>query len=68
MTLPAFTARGFWTRVVVFGVSLLVYLWAVLIMTREHSVVGVVLVSVLALLSLTRLIVTIRRRPARPPS
>jgi hypothetical protein len=29
MTLPALTPRGFWTRVAVFGASLVVYMWAV---------------------------------------
>jgi hypothetical protein len=47
----------------VFGAGLLVYLWAVLIMIQEHSPIGVVLLSVLALLSLTRLILTVSRRP-----
>jgi hypothetical protein len=68
MTLPAFTPRGFWIRIVVFGGSLLVYLWGVLIMRREHSLAGVVLLSLLAVLSLTRLIVTVMRRPSRRPS
>jgi hypothetical protein len=67
MTLPAFTPRGFWIRIVVFGGSLLVYLWGVLIMRREHSLAGVVLLSLLAVLSLTRLIVTVMRRQSRRP-
>jgi hypothetical protein len=41
MTLPALSPRGFWTRVAVFGASLVVYMWAVLIMAREDSLVGV---------------------------
>jgi hypothetical protein len=67
MTLPAFTHRGFWIRIVVFGGSLLVYLGGMLIMSREHSLAGVALLSLLALLSLTRLIVTVMRRPTRRP-
>jgi hypothetical protein len=63
MTLPPLTPQGFWTRLVVFGAGLLVYLWAVLMMIQEHSPIGVVLLYVLALLSLTRLIVTVSRRP-----
>jgi hypothetical protein len=27
MTLPALSPRGFWTRVAVFGASLVVYIW-----------------------------------------
>jgi hypothetical protein len=47
----------------VFGAALLVFAWAVLIMLREHSTIGVVLLSLLALLNLTRLVLTIKRRP-----
>jgi hypothetical protein len=64
MTLPALTPRGFWTRVAVFGASLVVYVWAVLIMAREDSLVGVVLPSLGALLGLTRLVVIVWLRPS----
>jgi hypothetical protein len=64
MTLPPFTPMGFWTRVVVFGAGLLLYLWLVRIMA-EHSLIGIVLIFVLALLSLTQLIATVMRRPSR---
>ena len=67
MTLPAFTPRGFWIRIVVFGGSLVVYLWGAMIMSRVHSLVGVALLSLLALLSLTQLIVTVMRQPSRRP-
>jgi hypothetical protein len=67
MTLPAFTPRGFWIRIVVFGGSLVVYLWGAMIMSREHSIAGVALLSLLALLSLTQLIVTVMRQPSRRP-
>jgi hypothetical protein len=67
MTLPAFTPRGFWIRIVVFGGSLVVYLWGAMIMSREHSLAGVALLSLLALLSLTQLIVTVMRQPSRRP-
>jgi hypothetical protein len=67
MTLPALTPRGFWTRVAVFGASLVVYMWAVLIMAREDSLVGVVLLSFGALLGLTRLVVIVWLRPSRRP-
>jgi len=50
---------------VVFDGSLLVYLWGVLIMSRERSRAGVLLLSLLAALSLTRFIVTVMRRPFR---
>jgi hypothetical protein len=59
MALPALTHRGFWTRIVVFG--------AMLVMVRERSPAGVALTCLLALLSLTRIIVTVIRRPARSP-
>ena len=67
MTLPAFTPRGFWTRGVVLAALLLAYLWVVLVMLREHSMVGLVFLSLLALFSLIQLIVTIMRRPSRRP-
>jgi hypothetical protein len=63
MTLPALSPRGFWTHVAVFGASLVVYMWAVLIMAREDSLVGVVLLS----LGLTRLVVIVWLRPSRRP-
>jgi hypothetical protein len=63
MTLPPLTPRGFWTRIAVFGAALVVFAWAVLVMLREHSTLGVVLLSLLALLNLTRLVLTIKRRP-----
>ncbi|HVD12948.1 MAG TPA: hypothetical protein VNK73_00700 [Actinomycetota bacterium] len=67
MTLPPLTPRGFWIRVLVFGAGLLVYLWAALIMIREHSRVGVVLVLLLILFNLAGLVGTARRRPVRRP-
>ena len=48
MAIPTFTQRGFWTRIVVFGGSLLLYAWVVRLMTREHSTAGIVLFSLLA--------------------
>ena len=67
MTLPAFTPRGFWIRIVVFGGSLVVYLWGAMIMSRVHSLAGVALLSFLTILSLTQLIVTVMRQPSRRP-
>jgi hypothetical protein len=32
MALPALTHRGFWTRIVVFGASLLIFVGAMLVM------------------------------------
>ena len=63
MTLPPLTPRGFWARVAVFGAALAVFVWAALVMLREHSLIGVVLLSLLALLNLARLILTAKRRP-----
>ena len=63
MTLPPLTTRGFWTRVVLLGASLLAVLWAVLIMMQEHSRIGVVLLLLPTILSLTQLFMTISRRP-----
>jgi hypothetical protein len=67
MALPALTHRGFWTRIVVFGASLLIFVGAMLVMVPERSPAGVALTCLLALLSLTRIIVTVIRRPARSP-
>ena len=50
-----------------FGASLLVFVGAVLVMFRERSLAGVALTSLLALLSLTRIIVTVRRRSSQSP-
>jgi hypothetical protein len=68
MAIPAFTPRGFWTRIVVFGASLLVYAWGVRLMAREHSIVGVLGIAVFSLLILFSgggLIATLMRRPPR---
>jgi hypothetical protein len=65
MALPPLTPRGFWTRVAVFGAGVLVFAWALMIMLRERSLIGVVLLSLLALLRITQLIVTVKRRPRR---
>ena len=68
MAIPAFTHRGYWTRVVVFGASLLVYAWGLRLMAREHSVVGVLGIAVFSLLILfsgAGLIATVMRRPPR---
>jgi hypothetical protein len=68
MAIPAFTHRGFWTRIVVFGASLLVYAWGVRLMAREHSIVGVLGIAVFSLLILfsgAGLIATVMRRPPR---
>jgi hypothetical protein len=68
MAIPAFTRRGFWTRIVVFGASLLVYVWGVRLMAREHSIVGVLGIGVFSLLILFSgggLIATLRRRSPR---
>jgi hypothetical protein len=51
------------TRVAVFCAVLLVFAWAALVMLREHSLTGVVLLSLLAMLNLTRLILTVKRWP-----
>jgi hypothetical protein len=50
MAIPAITHRGFWTRIVVFGASLLVYAWGVRLMARGHSIVGILGVAVFSLL------------------
>jgi hypothetical protein len=68
MAIPAFTHRGFWTRIVVFGASLLVYAWGIRLMAREHSIVGVLGIAVFSLLILfsgAGLIATVVRRPPR---
>jgi hypothetical protein len=68
MAIPAFSHRGFWPRINVFGVGLLVYAWGVCLMAREHSIVGVLgiaLFSLLILFSGAGLIATVMRRPPR---
>jgi hypothetical protein len=68
VAIPAFTNRGFWARIVVFGVSLLIYAWGVRLMAREHSIVGVLgiaLFSLLILFSGAALIATVMRPPPR---
>jgi hypothetical protein len=65
MALPAFTQRGFWTRIVVFGVSLLVYAWGFRLMAREHSILGIAIFSILILFSGAALIATVMRPPPR---
>ena len=67
MTLPALTPPGLLDPHAVFGASLVVYMWAVLIMAREDSLVGVVLLSLGALLGLIRLVVIVWLRPSRRP-
>ena len=67
MAIPALTHRGFWTRIVVFTASLLLYAWIVRLMTREQSILGIVLFALLALVSVAGLIVTVMRRPSRNP-
>ena len=63
MAIPALTHRSFWTRLVVFGVNVLLYAWVVRLMTQEHSIIGTVLFSLLTLASVAGLIATIMRRP-----
>jgi hypothetical protein len=67
MAIPAFTHRGFWTRIVVFGTGLLVYAWGARLMAQEDSIVGVALFSLLILFSGAGLIATLMRRPPRRP-
>jgi hypothetical protein len=67
MAIPALTRRGFWTRIVVFGASLLVYAWGLRLMAREHSIAGLAIFSLLVLFSGAGLIATVTRRPTRRP-
>jgi tryptophan-rich sensory protein len=68
MDLPALTRRGFWTRVVLFSVTLVAYVSIAILMAREHSLAGVVLFVLLALFSLTGLAATFWRRSSRRSS
>ena len=68
MAIPALTHRGFWTRIVVFSASLLLYAWVARLMAREHSFIGVALFSLLILFSGAGLIATLMRRPPRRPT
>jgi hypothetical protein len=65
MAIPAFTQRGFWTRIVVFSASLLIYAWGLRLMAREHSILGIAIFSILILFSGAGLIATVIRRPPR---
>ena len=68
MAIPVLTHRGFWTRIVVFRASLLVYAWGVRLMAREHSIIGLLGIAVFSLLILfsgAGLIATVMRRPPR---
>jgi hypothetical protein len=67
MAIGSLTPRGFWTRIVVFSASLLLYAWVVRLMAREHSIIGIALFSLLALFSIAALIATLMRRPPRRP-
>jgi ATP/ADP translocase len=67
MEIRALTHRGYWTRIVVFTASLLLYAWIVRLMTQENSIAGIVLFSLLALASVAGLIATVTRRPSSRP-
>ena len=68
MGIPALTPRGFWTRAVVFTTIVVAYLWAALIMAREHFWFGVGFIALPVLLRLTLLVVLIvMHRPSRRP-
>jgi hypothetical protein len=54
MDLPALMPRGFWIRVIVISATLAVFVFAALVMAREHSPAGIVLFAILALFSLAR--------------
>jgi hypothetical protein len=65
MDQPALTPRGFWIRVIVISATLAVFVFAALIMAREHSSAGIVLFAILALFSLAQLVATFWRRSPR---
>jgi FtsH-binding integral membrane protein len=65
MDLPALMPRGFWIRVIVISATLAVFVFAALVMAREHSPAGIVLFAILALFSLARLGATLWRRSPR---
>jgi len=67
MAIPTFTQRGFWTRIVVFGASLLVYGWGFSLMARAQTIAGIAIFSLLILFSGAGLVATVTRRPSRPP-
>ena len=66
MATPPFTPRGFWTRIVVFGASLLVYGWGFRVMARAHALAGIAIFALLILFSGAGLVATVTRRPSRP--
>lgn len=65
MDLPALTPRGFWIRVIVISATLAVFVFAALIMAREHSPAGIVLFAILTLFSLAQLVATFWRGSPR---
>jgi hypothetical protein len=67
MAIPKLTQRGFWTRIVVFGTSVLVYGLGLRVMARAHSIAGIAIFSLLILSSGAGLVATVTRRPSRRP-
>jgi hypothetical protein len=65
MDLPALTPRDFWIRVIVISATLAVFVFAALVMAREHSPAGIVLFAILALFGFAQLIATFWRRSPR---
>jgi hypothetical protein len=65
MAITVLTHRGFWTRIVVCGTGLLVYVWGMRLMAREHSIAGIALFSLLILFNSAGLTATLIRRPPR---
>ena len=62
---PPLTRRGFWWRVVVSAITLLCYLWMILVLVGRHWFAAAVLVGVLALFPLGSLVATFWRNPRR---
>jgi hypothetical protein len=65
MAVPPLTRRGFWWRVVISTITLLCYIWIVVVLIRRHWLGAAALVGVLGLFSLVSLAATLWRRPRR---
>ena len=63
MAVPSLTRRGFWWRVVVSTITLLCFLWMMLVLVRTQWFGAAVVVGVLGLFPLGSLVATFWRRP-----
>jgi hypothetical protein len=63
MAVPPLTRRGFWWRVVVSTITLICFLWMMIVLVRRQLFGAAVVVGVLGLFPLGSLVATLWRRP-----